>query len=314
MVRRVATRLARLAGDRLEAASWMPVSERTEELSRLRDVVDRDIDATPLGDVPGAVRMSSNNVLLGDPRYRRVWDANGWLARRQDDLEQAWKTGPQRLLHVLSLTVMARLLRRAGVYPLRAFAELRVDGAQSGQWGLQATEPPEFVVSAAESLVVRFLETAGGLAVTGCPLRGERLVEVAAEDTRVFGVVFTPGVASEPSDLEPVGRARLDRVLGISVSEGVDPFEAPCDAAGLWEAAGWILDRLSLPDAGDGASPGWPCLRCGCSLATGPSRAGISVGRWDGWLARRGPATHRGPRRSRWGPSWPWQRITSEIR
>ena len=291
VVRRVATRLARLAGDRLEAAAGMPAAERTGELSRLRDVVDRELDATPLGDVPGAVRMTSNNVLLGDPRYRRVWDANGWLARRQEDLEHAWRTGPQRLLHVISLTVMARLLRRAGVYPLRAFAELRVDGAEIGQWGLQATEPLEFVVAAAQPLLVRFLETERGLTVTSSQLRGERVVDVAAEETQVFGAVFATGAVRMPSDPEPIGRNRLERVLGISVSEGDATFVAPCDAAGLWESAGWILERLSLPEAIDGSEP----LLSMVPLRLKPrpwTIAGWDLGGPVGWVARSTGAGH----------------------
>ncbi len=151
VARRVLHELRPLISQRL---AFTDVSENPVQndprLSQLRSaftLCGERLRRSPWNEIDSSAIPKSNNVLLKDPCYKRVWKVWEWLRQYNEENQQAWKTGPQRLTLAVFWVLTARLYDRVPTVLYDSFYQIgtgfagdffgarRVTGESNGQPG-----------------------------------------------------------------------------------------------------------------------------------------------------------------------------------
>lgn len=113
---RITRRLINAILDELHLRSSLQAPSKgapqTEEVFELAShLCNTRLRQSPLFQVPPALELRPNNVLLDDRRYTRIWRALNLLEDREDIESQAWRNMPHQARHLIFLGLIARLIQ-----------------------------------------------------------------------------------------------------------------------------------------------------------------------------------------------------------
>ncbi|MBM7115743.1 DUF2357 domain-containing protein [Archangium primigenium] len=248
LVQRVLLGLDRLVRKRLEACHQkefdLLVPALEEELRRLRRLVRRELEASPLAGVVPSLRPEPNNVLLGDPDYSRAWRAFRWQGSRDAQAARILRQQDARLSAALGALVLATMAGRKDVVLENVLVGAELEGLPGSGFGLSIPKTPLLAAPSAGRVGLLLFEarSAEGWHLEQRLFAGEAILEQV--DVRAFTLS-----ATFQEDAEPLpGRGLPGRVL-LRAEGHEESLEFLADAEGLRSVGRVLSERWLGPEA-----------------------------------------------------------------
>jgi hypothetical protein len=216
-------------------------------LESLRHICRDGFERSPLAKVLPAMRLTPNNVLLGDRDYRRAWKLANWLRSREEYFETLWARGTEVLAAAVMLAVEASLWRRADTHVVGTWVRVTpggrdacsVDALTGGrQWLCNLHET--------SALAISIVQSGAGIEFRCWPIESPG------------STVATPKYSSvrlefRGSDVEHAAGTTF--ACTMMSGERVDSSPAFSVPGGLAECATWIAEKLGVSGEPRGQMP-----------------------------------------------------------